>query len=384
MQFEFATATRIVFGAGTFVQAAPAAREMGGRALLVTGRSLDRGHRLADSLASAGVSPVPFSIAGEPDVALVQEGIELARAEECTLVVALGGGSVIDAGKAIAALLTNDGALIDYLEVVGKGRRIARPAAPFIAIPTTAGTGAEVTRNAVLASPEHRMKASLRSPLILPSLAIVDPELTYSLPPALTAGTGMDALAQVIEPFVSLRANPMTDVFCLEGIRRTARSLHRAFADGRDASARADMSFASLMGGLALANAGLGAVHGCAAPIGGMFPAPHGAVCAILLGPVMEANIRALRERAPDSFYLARYRQVAAALTSSAGAEPEEGPKFVRELCERLAIPSLASYGIRKSDLPQLAGKATSASSMKGNPIGLTPQEIIATLTKAL
>ena len=162
--------------------------------------------------------------------------------------------------------------------MIGKGQALASPSLPFIAVPTTAGTGAEVTRNAVLASPEHRVKASLRSPFMLARLAVVDPELTYDLPPAVTASTGLDALTQLIEPYVSSRANPMTDSLCVEGMRRAARSLPRVFADGRDAEARLDMSLASLFGGLALANAGLGAVHGFAAAIGGAFDAPHGAV----------------------------------------------------------------------------------------------------------
>ena len=209
------------------------------------------------------------------------------------------------------------GELLDYVEIIGRGQALTKPSAPFIAIPTTAGTGSEVTRNAVLASPEHRVKVSLRSPLMLARVALVDPELTYDLPPALTASTGLDALTQLIEPFVCLRANPMTDGLCVEGMRRAARSLRVAFTDGQNKSAREDMAVASLFGGLALANAGLGAVHGFAGPIGGMFPAPHGAVCAALLPHVMTANIRALRQRAPGSEALRRYDKVARLLTGS-------------------------------------------------------------------
>ena len=214
---------------------------------------------------------------------LVRQGVELARREQCDLVIAFGGGSAIDAGKAIAALLANGGELTDYLEVIGKGQPLRHPSVPFIAVPTTAGTGSEVTRNAVLASAEHQVKVSMRSPLMLPRLAVVDPELTLELPPAVTASTGLDALTQLIEPYVSIRANPLTDGFCLEGLRRVSRSLRRAYHAGRDITAREDMSLASLLGGLALANAGLGVVHGFAAPVGGMFHAPHGAICAALL-----------------------------------------------------------------------------------------------------
>ena len=195
-------------------------------------------------------------------------------------------------------MLTNRGDVLEYLESVGPGKALTDRPAPFIAIPTTAGTGSEVTRNAVLTSPEHRAKVSLRSPLMLPTVALVDPELTYGLPPAVTAATGMDALAQLIEPFVCSRANPVTDSLCVEGMRRVARSLRKAFEGGPNEPARLDMAIASLFGGMALANAGLGAVHGLAGPIGGMFPgAAHGAVCAALLPHVVTANLIALRAR---------------------------------------------------------------------------------------
>jgi alcohol dehydrogenase class IV len=235
-------------------------------------------------------------------------------------VIGLGGGSVLDAAKAIAALMTNGGHPLDYLEVVGRGQALRVPAAAMIAIPTTAGTGTEVTRNAVLGSPEHHVKVSLRSPLMLPRLALVDPELTYDLPPALTASTGLDALTQLLEPFVSHQGNPMTDALCREGLRRAAQALPRVFANGQDRAAREDMALASLFGGLALANAKLGAVHGLAAPIGGMFPAPHGAVCAALLPHVMAINVRALRDRQPDAEALRRYDQAAQLLTGNAAA----------------------------------------------------------------
>ena len=384
MRFEFATATRIIFGAGTIREAAPAAREFGQRALLVTGASAGRHQTLADLLEREGVSCIRFPIRGEPEIARVQEGIELARADGCDLVIAVGGGSAIDAGKAVAALLANEGAVSDYLEVIGAGRPLLQPAAPFLAIPSTAGTGSEVTRNAVLASREHGAKASMRSTLMLPRLAIVDPELAFDLPPAITASTGLDALTQLIEPYVSVRANPMTDAFCLEGVSRAARSLRRAFQDGRNASARTDMAFASLMGGLALANAGLGVVHGFAAPIGGMFPAPHGAVCAALLAPGMEANIRALRERAPGSESLERYQKVAAVLTENPASLPEDGPAFVRGLCLEFSIPPLRSWGVLQSHVDALVEKASRASSMKGNPIALTREELAGLLVQAL
>jgi alcohol dehydrogenase class IV len=262
--FEFATATRILFGAGRIKDVPAAVAEMGKRPLLVTGRSPDRVAPLLGSLET-----IPFATSGEPTIDRIRDGAELARDERCDMVIAIGGGSAIDAGKALSAMLTNPGEPLDYLEMVGRGMPLSKPPAPFVAIPTTAGTGSEVTRNAVLAVPEHRVKASMRSPLMLPRLAVIDPELTLGLPPAITASTGLDALTQLIEPYVSVRANPMTDMICLEGMRVAAASLARAYINGSDQEARTGMAWASLLGGMALANAALGAVHGFAAPIRG-------------------------------------------------------------------------------------------------------------------
>jgi alcohol dehydrogenase class IV len=323
-------------------------------------------------------------VEGEPTVALAREGVRLAREHKADVVVGFGGGSAIDAGKAIAAPAANNGDPLEYLEVIGRGRPLDRPSLPFIAVPTTAGTGAEVTRNAVLASPEHRLKVSLRSPHMLAKVALVDPELTLGLPPAITASTGLDALTQLIEPYVSARANPLTDPLCLDGIRRVARALRAAFLDGANLEARMEMSLASLFGGMALANAGLGVVHGFAAPIGGMFPAPHGAVCAALLSPGMEANIRALRSRAPASDALRRYTDVARALTGNSGAAMEDGPAWVARLVRELAIPPLGVYGILGSDVPALVEKAGKASSMQANPIRLEDEELTEVLLRAL
>ena len=376
MNFEFATANRIVFGPGTRTQALAAAREMGSCALLIT--------RHAERFSFSGMDTVAFSVTGEPTVNLVRHGVELARKQQCDVVISIGGGSVIDAGKAIAALLTNPGDVMDYLEVVGKGKPISQPAAPFIAIPTTAGTGAEVTRNAVLASEEHGVKASLRSPYLLPRLAIVDPELTLELPPNVTAYTGLDALTQVIEPYVSVRSNAFTDLFCVKGMTRAARSLGRAFTHGEDIAARTDMCIVSLLGGLALANAGLGAVHAFAAPIGGRYPAPHGAVCAAFLPHVTEANIRALRARAPQGEALRRYEYIAQILTGKADARPEDAAAWLLELTTWLQIPALRTYGVQSTDAAAIIKDAARASSMKGNPIELFPDELDWILARAI
>ncbi len=375
MRFEFATAGRIVFGPGTAKEIAAAAAAMGSRPLVVTG--------VRGAAAPGLTAAASLHVAGEPSIDLVRQGTALARSERCDTVIAIGGGSAVDAGKAIAALLANPGDPLDFLEVVGRGQTLANPSVPFIAVPTTAGTGAEVTRNAVLASPEHRVKASLRSPHMLPRLAILDPELTFELAPAVTASTGLDALTQLIEPFVSVRANPMTDAFCLEGLPRAARALVRAYEHGRDASARTDMCLASLFGGLALANAGLGAVHGFAAPIGGTFPAPHGAVCAALLPHVFEVNVCAISAHGPVAA-LRRYETIARLLTGDANATPADGAAWLARTCERLQIPRLRSYGIAETDIPALVENAARASSMKGNPIALSETELREIISRAL
>lgn len=384
MLFEFATAGRILFGAGTINQAPAAIRSLGERPLVVTGRDPARAQRLFELLAKNGGPLITTSISGEPTIDEITRATTHARESACDCVVGFGGGSVIDAAKAIAALLANESPLFDYLEVIGRAQPLAKPAAPCIAIPTTAGTGAEVTRNAVLASPEHRVKVSLRSPHMLPKVAIIDPELTHGLPPELTASTGLDALTQLIEPYVSPRANPMTDSLCLEGIRRAARSLRRAVENGHDFSAREDMSLASLFGGLALANAGLGAVHGFAGPIGGMFPAPHGAICAALLPHVIAANLIALRARAPTSNALTRYDEIARLVTERSQANANDLVTWTRDLVNGMPIRSLSAYGITPEDFPAIVVAAERASSMKANPLPLTYDELTRTLQAAL
>jgi alcohol dehydrogenase class IV len=384
MKFEFATATRIIFGPGTLGETGAAAKEFGKRALVVTGNSPRRAEKLLANLSANAITTTTFAFTGEPEVSTIEQGTALAKKEDCDFVLGIGGGSVIDAGKAIATMLANDGAVLDYLEIIGRGKTLTKPSAPFIAIPTTAGTGSEVTRNSVLASPEHKVKVSLRSLLMLPKIAVVDPELTNDLPPALTASTGLDALTQLIEPFVCSRANPMTDGLCMEGLRRAARSLRVAFTDGKNKSAREDMSVASLFGGLALANAGLGAVHGFAGPIGGGFPAPHGAICAALLPHVMATNLQALRQRAAGGDALRRYDEVARLLTANTGATADDGVEWVRQLTHDLQIKPLGVFGLREEHVADLVSKAANASSMKANPVALTPEELAATLRLAL
>jgi alcohol dehydrogenase class IV len=384
MRFEFATATRIIFGAGTLREIGTLAAGMGSRVLVVTGKDTGRAAPLFDLLAAHGLPATQLTIAAEPTTDDARQGTRLAQEAQCDMVIGFGGGSVIDGAKAIAALLTNVGDPLDYLEVIGKGQSLRQPAASYIAVPTTAGTGAEVTRNAVLASPEHRVKVSLRSPLMLPRVALVDPELTHSMPPAVTAATGMDALTQCIEPYVSNQANPLTDAFCREGVERAARSQRTAYRRGGDPAAREDMALASLFGGLALANARLGAVHGFAGPLGGMFDAPHGAVCARLLPFVTEANIQALQAREPDNPVLQRYEEIARRLTGASTATAADGVRWLYALLADLHIPPLSDYGVAEADFPTLIEKSAQASSMQGNPIRLTPDEMTDILRRAL
>jgi alcohol dehydrogenase class IV len=382
--FEFATANRIIVGDGCATSVPELATSYGRHVLVVAGRDPGRAEWLVDALQARGADVVLLCVSGEPDLAFVAGGAGLARRRTIDAVVGIGGGSALDAAKAIAALATNPGEPIDYLEVVGGGQPLTAVPLPLIAIPTTAGTGSEVTRNAVLTVPDRHVKASLRSPLMLPRVAVVDPLLTYDLPPSITASTGLDALTQLIEPFMSARANPMTDALCREGISRVARSLRRACENGHDAEARTDMSLASLFGGIALANAGLGAVHGLAAPVGGMFNAPHGVVCAVLLPHVMTANVRALRADATESVALDRAAEVGRLLTGRADAGADEGIAWVRETVARLRIPRLSDVGVTLGDLPAIAEQAQRSSSMKGNPAALAPGDLIEILNAAL
>jgi len=379
MLFEFATATRIVFGEGAAATLRKLARTLGDHPLVVTGGSSERAAPLVEEL-----GPEIFAVPGEPTVDMVREGARRVHDSGCDVIISIGGGSAIDAGKAIAAIATNGGEPLEFLEVVGKGRTIAVAPLPFIAVPTTAGTGSEVTRNAVLSSTQHGVKASLRSPMMLPRVALVDPELTYGLPPAITAFTGLDALTQLIEPYVSARANPLADAICVAGIGAAAAALRRVYRDGSDREARRDMALAGLFGGLALANAGLGVVHGFAAPLGGSSNAPHGALCAALLPHGMAANISALRARALQHPALQRYTTIARMLTYRNDASAEDGVDWVRALCADLNVPALRQWGIAEADLPGVAEKASRASSMQANPITLSSEELLAVLAAAL
>ncbi len=354
---------------------------MGRHALLVTGSRPERAGALEQGLKLAGVDVTGFAIDHEPDIEVVVRGSELARSRGCDLVIGFGGGSVVDGAKAIAALVSNPRPILEYLEVIGKAMPLENDPVPCIAIPTTSGTGSEVTRNSVIRSLKHRVKVSLRHPKMLPDLAVVDPAVTRSLPPDVTAATGFDALAQLLEAFVTIKSNPITDSLCREGLARCATALKTVFHNGEDMDARIDMSIASLFSGLALANAGLGAVHGIAGPLGGMVDAPHGAVCACLLPVVAATNIAALK---PGSPYLERYREVACLLTGDSNATPGKGVEWIRSTAMEMQIPPLSHWGLSEAEVAELAVHAGRASSMKGNPVVLEVETVSTIIRRAL
>jgi len=373
--FEFATATRILFGSGRLKELGAISIGFGQRCILVRGSRSEPSAGLVDLLESAGVDVKSFSISGEPNVHTIEDGLQLARDNWADFVIGFGGGSVLDAGKAISILLTNGGSIYDYLEVIGQGKPFTRPAVPYVAIPTTAGTGTEVTRNAVIGSPEHGVKVSLRSPYMLPRLALVDPDLTSELPPAIIASSGLDALTQLIEPYTSNAPNPLTDAICREGIRRVAKSLAISYETG-DPDARADMSLAALFSGMALANARLGAVHGFAGVLGGLLQAPHGAICARLLPVVMRKNIQKLKDENYQSDALHRYDEVAQFLLCDQEARALDGVGWVDHICSAMKVQGLGYYGLEDRLFPDVIEKSAKASSMRGNIVTLTSPEM--------
>ncbi len=384
MPFDFATAGRIVFRNGAAADVPALACALGKRVLVCASRESAPIVALRADLAAAGASNELVLHRGEPTVDSIAPGLELARQFAPEVVVAWGGGSVLDVGKALAGLHVQPGGLFDYLEVVGAGRSLAVVPPPLIAVPTTAGTGSEVSKNAVLRSPAHGVKASIRSPWLIPRVAVIDPELTLTLPPAVTAATGLDALTQVIEPFVSRRHNEFVDLFCRAGIVRAAQALPRAFARGDDLAARTDLCFASVCGGLALANAGLGAVHGFAAAIGGLVAdAPHGALCAALLPAVVAANIAALVARESDPAPLRRFTELAALLTGRADAAPADAVAVLEALRATLAVARLGELGVAPAMHADIVARAQAASSMAANPIALQAAELAAILAAA-
>jgi len=363
--FTFATAGRIVFGAGTVAQLASIVAELGEQPFVCTGSDPRRHGAVLDSLPGA----TAFAIPHEPTMATVRDAAAAARDHGAQVVVGLGGGAALDAAKVVAALVANGGDPLDYAEVIGAGKPLARRSLPVVAVPTTSGTGSEVTANGVVTSTEHHVKVSLRSPSMLPAVALVDPELTLAVPPSVTAHSGLDALVQCIEPFVSPFATPLVDGFCREGIARAARGLRRVYADGSDLAARTDMSLCSLLSGLALANGKLGAAHGLAGPLGGLLGAPHGAITAAVMAAVSRANIAELRTQGGSDPALERYAEVGELLTGV--RDPEAFLEWFAETAAALGIGGLAGLGMTEAEVPGIALAASQASSTRGNPVRL-------------
>lgn len=378
MDFSFATASQLLFGNNSVKKVPDLVGRLGKKVFLVTGKDSERA---LDALQDFSADLSVFQIEKEPTTDMIQHGVNQARAEKCDVVVGFGGGSVIDGAKAIAALVPNKGEMMNYLEVIGLGLSLTQAPLPCIAIPTTAGTGAEVTKNSVIKSLEHNVKVSLRSDLMYPNYAVIDPVLTQSMPPALTASTGVDALTHLLETFVSNQANPFIDMLCREGLKRISRSLLKAYTDGKDADAREDMAMASMLGGMALANVKLGAIHGFAGPMGGMFPIPHGAICAGLMAAVIEMNIEALTAQQKD---ISKFNELAGIVTGSENALAADAAVWASNLVEELNIPCLSDFGLSVNDFPVLVEKARNASSMKGNPIELNDEQLFWILEKSL
>lgn len=380
VNFSFATAGQIIFGNHSLEKVPGLVAGFGQKVVLVTGKNSSRAKELVAKF-STGTDTVFFNVTDEPTTDLIEAGVQLARDHASEVIVGFGGGSVVDSAKAIAVLATNKGELLNYLEVIGRGKPLTEKPLPCIAIPTTAGTGAEVTKNSVIKSPENNVKVSLRNNQMYPDVAVVDPVLTWSMPPELTASTGIDALTHLLETFVSNQTNPFIDMVCREGLTRIARSLRKAYKNGNDKQAREDMAMASLLGGMALANVKLGAVHGFAGPMGGMFSIPHGAVCACLMSAVIDENIQGLRERKLDS---SKFDELAKILTGNEKAMSNDAAIWAAELVAELKIPSLSEYGLTKEDFPVLVEKAKVASSMKGNPVELTDEQLFCILDRSL
>lgn len=381
--FGFLTAGRIAFGRGASAGAAQAVAGLGRRVLLVRGGSVGFADALAADLARAGLDVLPLRARGEPDLAQLEAALAAGRAHRADVVVAVGGGSVIDLGKAAAALIPGPHPPMRHLEVVGEGRPLEAAPLPFLALPTTAGTGAEVTKNAVIGVPAQGRKVSLRNDRMLADLAIVDPGLTDCCPRGVTLASGLDAVTQVIEPFLSARANPMTDALCREAIPRGLRALARLMERGEDAGARDDMALCSLFGGMALANAGLGAVHGLAGVIGGRTGAAHGAVCGRLLPPVLRANLEAMREAGADT---GRFDTVGAWIGAALGGGeggPEEAFDLLARRIDGWGLARLSALGVAPGARAALAAEAGSSSSMKGNCLPLSQDRLERVMAEA-
>ncbi|WP_435256636.1 iron-containing alcohol dehydrogenase [Thioclava sp. FR2] len=377
MSFSIQQPPRILFGRGTSAKATKETLAFGKRVLFLHGRSMERSDWLVDSLTAGGAEVQRYLCYGEPTLAMLEEALRWTKEFEPQVVLALGGGSVLDLGKALAALIPAPGGVMDHLEVVGKALPLARAPLPFIAIPTTAGTGAEVTKNAVIGLPDLGRKVSLRDDRMIARVAIVDPALTDGCPRDVTLASGLDAVTQVIEPYLSCRATAYSDQISaptiLPGMTALVTLMQR-----EDAKARDDLAWTSLCGGLALANSGLGAVHGLAGVIGGMTGAAHGAICGALLGPVLAVNRQRCEGLARD-----RVEAVARILGACLGCDADEAPLRLSDWAHAASLPRLSAMGLAMHQHTTVATAAQDASSMKGNPVPLSIADLCEIMSRA-
>jgi alcohol dehydrogenase class IV len=372
--FQFMTSSRIVFGEGALINSFSTLNQFGYSVLLVTGKDNQRSEPLVNYLKQQNMRYQQVAVLGEPLIAMIEEMAAMGRRFRPDMVISIGGGSVLDAGKALAALIPNQGSVYDYVEVVGRNVPLQAKPLPFIAIPTTSGTGSEVSKNAVLRSAQENVKVSLRSAEMLPDLAIIDPTLTYGMDPVMSGCCGMDAFTHLMEAYVCGAPNPLTDMVCEEGLRRLAGAIVPACEDD-DPRARSDMSFAAMLGGMALANAKLGAAHGLASSLGGRLSAPHGLITAQLAPYVMQENVLAARE-AGRADVLNRYRQLACILTGRTDADIVDGITWTKRTLERLNLPSVSDYGLCDTLFDEVAEDALLTNAIKGNPLPLNKERL--------
>lgn len=386
--FSISRLPRIEFGSGVLAKLPAITRGFGKRALLVTGagalKSTPYWSTLTTGLKDAGITWLHFAIPGEPSPQMVDEAVSSFRAQRIDVVIGIGGGSALDAAKAIAGLLIPGNSVMDHLEGVGPELPYIGPATPFIAVPTTAGTGSEATKNAVLSIQGHDgFKKSFRDDKLVAAFALIDPDLLSSCPPAVIAANGMDALTQLLESYVSSRAAPLTDSLAWGGMKAVRDGLLALYADANNAVAREQMAYAALVSGITLAQVGLGSVHGLAAPLGAFFPIPHGVACGTLVATATRINIEALRVRAPEHPALAKYALVGRLLSGQGQLDQNSAHEALlytlETWTEALQLPKLAHFGVAPDDIPRIVANSR-GSSMKTNPIQLDDTEISAIL----
>lgn len=392
--FSIARLPRINFGNGRIRELPALAASYGQTVLLVTGKqsfcTSSHWPIFVQALEAKGLKWLHVTVSGEPSPDLVDDVVSQYRAHAINVVIGIGGGSVLDAAKAIAGLLPHGNSVMDHLEGVGKNVAYRGPSTPFIAVPTTAGTGSEATKNAVLSvQGPAGFKKSFRDECLIPEYAVLDPELLATCPAELVAADGMDAFTQLLESYISLKANPLTDALAWSGMCAVKEGLFAAFAGFEPAATqgRAAMAYAALLSGITLAQVGLGSVHGLASPLGAYFPIPHGVVCGMLVAPATAININALLEREPQNPALAKYAQVGRLLSDQQELDDTQARHalitLLADWSAQLKLPTLSAYGINAEDFPLIIANSR-GSSMQTNPIVLSDQEIQALLLAKL